>query len=39
MIATSYKVDFSLFLPQIKILWLISGLALASANKKFVVSD
>ena len=41
-IATSCKVDFSLFLSQITILCLISGLALANyyrINEKFVLLD
>ena len=39
MIATSYKVDFSLFLSQNIVLWLISKLAFAFANEKFVLLD
>ena len=38
-IATNYKVDTLLFLSQIIILQLISGLALVSANEKFMLSD
>ena len=37
MIGTSYEIDFSFFPSHIILLWLISGLALASANKKFVL--
>ena len=39
MIGTSYEIDFLSFLSHIALLWLISELALASANKKFVLSD
>ena len=39
MIVTSYKVDFSLFRSQIVIFRSISGLALAFANEKLVLSD
>ena len=37
MIGTSYEIDF--FLSHIVLSWLISALALASANEKFVLSD
>ena len=39
MVGTSYKIDFSFFPFHIVLLWLISRLALACANEKFVLSD
>ena len=39
MIGTSYEIDFLFFPSRIVLLWLISELALASANKKFVIAD
>ena len=39
MIGISYEIDFSFFTSRIVIVWLISELALASANDKFVLSD
>ena len=39
MIGTSMKLIFHFFPSHIVLLWLISGLVLASANEKFVLSD
>ena len=39
MVGTSYEIDFSFFSSRVVLLWLISELALASANEKFVLSD
>ena len=39
MIGTSYEIDFLFFPSHVVLLWLISELALASANEKFVLWD
>ena len=39
MIGTSYEINFSFFPSHSVLLWLISELALAFANEKFVLLD